>query len=153
MGQFTQSERQCILALSEILIAQVGLRREMGSYWAVDISGLYRLRQDSKPAEKIRAEIAKADLRPADDSRLLPPLCQEPAPLHGYLFSSLLPIAGSRNMALANPQLGNSDCRYYFVLTLGGTMFFKAKLDSSLPQTDEEFLSTGWSQVEGDWTT
>jgi hypothetical protein len=145
---FTRGESEAILALREILIAQVAVRRELGSYWALDVSGLFRLQREDKALEEIRAEIARADPRPSNDPRLVPRLCESPVPFHGYLFSTLLSSADSRNMALGRPQLRGTGARYDFVLTKGGTMFFKDASSRDLPRTDEEFLSAGWSEVK-----
>lgn len=146
---FTASEKECALALYEILIAQANLKIRTRAYWELDISGLYRMKQGSEPAAYIRAEIAKADQHPIIDSRLIALITPEVVPFHGYVFETLFSPSTSGNMAIGKPQHRSEEFNRSFVLTRGGTMFSKDYPGAQFPQTDEEFMSSGWEEVKG----
>jgi hypothetical protein len=90
-----ENKIRIFLALRRMIDAQITFKTEdldgnaVNDYWVGDISGLYRITPPGKagPIRMIDEEVAKADIAPLAESKLLgQPLTDKPAPYLGYWF-------------------------------------------------------------------
>jgi hypothetical protein len=107
-----ENEQEAVRALEQIATAQVTFREKdldsnaLADYWVGDVSGLYRIAEPAGPIKLIPEALAKADMAPRHESKLLgKPLTDKPVPYHGYLFK-VIPNHRAVNDALEKYDAG-----------------------------------------------